>query len=228
MEIYVQSCGVAQEHDYRWLKIPEEGQAYREIPRILRQASRIENGSKVRLTDMYESQEPSIVMARDNGELLLLITALEAMERTKVYGRQVRNSVAWVTQDSEVNKKIASKVAAYAKENWENLRKIVDEAVDFDDKDGFRVNREPLEKYIEDAANINRQDDSIKISSVEPKIDLVYWQTVNPRNIKLTIFLATVIFIALVSVIVLTAQFIIGSYLQEPPQQQQPSPSLIK
>lgn len=228
MEIYVQSCGVAQEHDYRWLKIPQEGQAYPEIPRILRQASRIENGSKVRLTDMYESQEPSIVMARDNGELLLLITALEAMERTKVYGRQVRNSVAWVTQDSEVNKKIASKVAAHARENWENLRKIVDEAVDFDDKYGFRVNREPLEKYIENAADINRQDDSSKTPFLEPQIDLVYWQTENTRNITLTIFFATVIFIALVSVIVLTAQFIIGSYLQEPPPQQQPSPSLAK
>ncbi len=236
MEIYVQSCGIAQEHDYRWLKIPQQGTPYPEIPRILKEASRIDNGSKVRLTDLYESQEPTLMIARDKGELLLLVTALEAVERTKVYRRQVRNSVAWVTEDTEENKQLFNKIATQAKQEWEYLRKVIDGAVDFDDQNGFIVNRELIQHYVEYVDYVedvdrfeegDREYDFIRVSSPQPKIAEIYWNLIddNKPNTKLAIYFSFLSLIILLLVIVLTFYILTGNSAQEPPFYETPSPS---
>lgn len=51
-EVYVQSVGLAKEHDYCWVKVTQEGQHIREIPTILQQARDQDKG---RLTDQYET-----------------------------------------------------------------------------------------------------------------------------------------------------------------------------
>lgn len=232
MEIYVQSCGVAQEHDYRWLKIPQEGEPHLEIPRILREASRIEKRNKVRITDLYESQDPSIVMARDKGELLLLVTALDAVDRTRIYGRQVRNSVAWVTQESQENKQLLTKIATQAKQEWEYLRKVVDDAVDFDDKYGFRVNRQMIEhyieyvEYVEEVEDFHQQNDVMKVSAINPEIEEVYWNIEDvKKSPRFPFFFSLIMLIFLILVIMLTTQILTGANLQDPAPYAYPSPS---
>ncbi|MDP8966142.1 MAG: hypothetical protein M3O33_19600 [Cyanobacteriota bacterium] len=103
IDMYVQSCGISQDQDYHWRKIISQDNQPREIPRILRAATRLENGIKIRLTDKYDSQESTVVLAQDGKELLLFFTAIEAIERTKNYGYQVRNSVALTTNYSYEN-----------------------------------------------------------------------------------------------------------------------------
>ena len=228
MEIYVQSCGISQEHDYRWLKIPEKTQPYPEIPHILREASRIENDTEVRLTDLYDSQEPTVVLVREREELLVLVTALEASDRTKIYGRQVRNSVAWVTQKfDKKNPEILSNIAAYVTENWDYLRKTIDEAVDFDERDGFRVNREPIAEYFEyveyvmDVAkkeDVLQQGDNTQERSTSPKISVVYWDRAKIKKpVNYTLVFSLLLLLIPISTIVLIAKMLSGTDFQEPP-----------
>lgn len=234
MEIYVQSCGVSQDHDYRWLKIPETGQPYSEIPRILKQASGIENGTNVRLTDLYESQEPTIVVARDRRELLLLVTALEATERTRVYGRQVRNSVAWVMQYSKENKQLLINIAAHVRQNWDYLRKAIDEAVEFDDLDGFKVNRKLINKYFKyveslvnvgDIEDVDMQNDITQNSSIGSKISVLYWDSFQ-RNKAVYIFRLFVLFLMLTPLLlsVLITKILTSTNIQDIPMS--PTPAL--
>lgn len=90
LNIYVLSCGVAQEHDYCWCKIRENSQP-KEIPPILI--------NRLRATDYIDSQKPSIILAYSDREYLLLVTALDTSpERTDFMGRRIRNSIAWVAQ----------------------------------------------------------------------------------------------------------------------------------
>ncbi len=83
MAIYVQSCGVSQNNDYRWLKIGENDHISR-IPPILKRPFSIVVGKlekEVFVTDMIDSKTPSIVLARSDRELLLLVTGLKAKKR---------------------------------------------------------------------------------------------------------------------------------------------------
>ncbi|MFB2837575.1 hypothetical protein [Floridanema evergladense] len=165
-DIYVQSCGIAQEHDYHWRKIINNENQPREIPLILKEAIRIEKGSTVRITDKYNSQKPSVVLANHKGKLLLLLTALEAMQRTKIYGRQVRNSIALVTIHSPENEQALREIVNFAEQDWESVRRAIDEAVTTNSENGFEVNRELIEQNL----LINKLENSGNSSSIKPNV----------------------------------------------------------
>ncbi len=119
MKIYIQSRGFSQDYDYCWLP---------EVPPILRQ---------YRISDLIQSESPSVVLGRYDSKLLLLVTGLEASERTDFQGRRIRNSVAWVGEDSEANEQKLRAIAAYALRGL--LDSDLDKAVKFGRESGFDV-----------------------------------------------------------------------------------------
>ncbi|MGQ4650259.1 hypothetical protein [Lyngbya aestuarii] len=127
MEIYVQSRGFSQEDGYRWLP---------QMPSIIKNN---------RINDLIQSEAPSLVLARYDGKLLLLVTSLQAIERKDFRDRSVRNSVAWVVQDSEENEQVLRMIAIRALRDWESLRKDIDETVQFGSEHGFQVFSEKIE-----------------------------------------------------------------------------------
>jgi hypothetical protein len=172
IDMYVQSCGISQDQDYHWRKIISQDNQPREIPRILREATRLENGIQIRLTDKYDSQEPTIVLAQDSNELLLLATAMEALERTKIHGYQVRNSVALTTPYSYENEQLLRKIVVQAQQNWEELKNAIDEAVQSDSDAGFGVNPQRIKQYI---GKVQNQVSDSKVSPQNPQIKVVWW-----------------------------------------------------
>jgi hypothetical protein len=94
MVIYVQSRGLTQDHDYRWLKVDGNHQTP-VIPELL---NRPIEGTQITPVDLIDSQKFSIVLFRFGNELTLLITGLKAGEdRIDFAGRTIRNSL--VIQD---------------------------------------------------------------------------------------------------------------------------------
>lgn len=126
MKIYVQSRGFSQDDDYCWQPEP---------PVIL-----ITN----RINDLIQSESPSVVLARYNGELLLLVTGLESIERTDFRGRIIRNSVVWVGEDSEENEQKLRAIAASALGDL--LKDYIDSAVTFGGEDGFEVDFDAIDQ----------------------------------------------------------------------------------
>lgn len=144
MAIYVQSRGISQENDYRWLRI-KKNTHLPEIPPILKRPIPGKSGNIMRVTDLIDSQKPSIVVARSDGELLLLVTALKAREeRTDFMGRPIRNSVAWVDQDTEENERIFRSLTVRALRG--ELETEVDRAISIEGEYGFSVDLEAIKK----------------------------------------------------------------------------------
>lgn len=204
IDMYIQSCGISQDQDYHWRKIISQDNQPREIPRLLRAATCIENGIQIRLTDKYDSQEPTVVLAQVGNELLLLVTAIVAIERTKNHGYQVRNSVALTTTYSDENKQLLRQIVVQVKQNWEELRNAIDEAVQSDSDAGFRVSPERIKQYI---GNVQNQVSDSKVSPQNPQIKVVWWgiseqvekgdAKKNPQYIILAICLLLILILAL-------------------------------
>lgn len=137
MAIYLQSRGISQDCDYRWLKLRENSQVP-EIPPVLKRPIPVNRDQQVRVSDLIDSQMPSIVLARSDGELLLLVTGLAARaERTDFMGRRIRNSIAWVYPDSNDNERIIRSLAIRALIG--DLEAAVDQAVNIGGEYGFEV-----------------------------------------------------------------------------------------
>lgn len=132
MTIYIQSCGKSQDHDYAWLKIEDNDRQEPEIPHALK---------AIKPEELIDSQNPSIILARSGGYLLLLATALDTQDgRTDFMGRQIRNSIAWVEEDSSVSRQLFRKLAIQALKG--KLKDDIQQAVDnvADSRYGFRAN----------------------------------------------------------------------------------------
>lgn len=128
MEFYVQSRGVAQEHDYCWL---DENHNIIEAHPLVKKAK-----------DLIESEAPSVVLARNSGELLLLVTGLKSSERKDYRGRTIRNSVAWIAQDTDENECTLRAIAARALLG--SLETEIDGAVKSGGEKGFEVSFEKI------------------------------------------------------------------------------------
>ena len=138
MEIYVKSRGFAQEEGYCWL---------RETPSIL---------TLNRVSDCIQTESPSLVLGRYNGRLLLLITGLEARGRNDFRDRAIRNSIAWVAEDSAANEQQLRAIAVRAlrtflEEKQDGLDAEIDQAIPVGGPDGFTVNWELLKGLAESA-----------------------------------------------------------------------------
>lgn len=120
MKIYIQSRGFAQDNGYHWLP---------EMPSILTTESVLEK---------IQVEAPSVVLGRYQNKLLLLITGIES-DRIDFRDRTIRNSVAWVTTDSQHNERQLRAIAIRALRDWNSLRHDINRAIEFDHRDGFHV-----------------------------------------------------------------------------------------
>lgn len=156
MTIYVQSRGFSQDDDYCWLP---------EFPPIIR-----EN----RVNDLIQSESFSVVLARYSQKLLLLVTGLIAQERTDFRGRRIRNSVAWVLEDSEASERKLRAIAASALRD--SLTASINSAIKFGGEHGFEVSLDDLERLnLEEVHNFQPIVDS-KVGQNSQKLrhDLAY------------------------------------------------------
>lgn len=112
MEIYVQSCGMAQNKGYRWIK---ESQQIVETPDSIQEVE-----------ELIESEANSIVLARKQNKLLLLVTGLES-SRKDYRGRRILNSVAWITEDSSGEEEKLRAIAVNALQG--KLQGSIDKAI---------------------------------------------------------------------------------------------------
>ncbi|MCC5631918.1 hypothetical protein LC613_29960 [Nostoc sphaeroides CHAB 2801] len=126
MEIYVQSAGVSQEHDYSWQKITDNGQTPTNEPSQIR-------GFKY----LLENESPSLLLARDAGKLILLVTGMKASQRKDYRGRTIRNTVAWICQDTEENEQKLRGIAVISLRA--ELDNKIDNAINNGGEYGFEV-----------------------------------------------------------------------------------------
>ena len=149
MKIYVQSRGRGQDEDYCWLRVTavseasaQENRQYLEVPAPI-----------AKVSNLIQSESPSLVLARYDEELLLLLTGMEAKERTDLRGRKIRNSVAWVGADSEDNEQKLRAIAASFLQDL--LSEDIDKAVKFGGQYGFEVSEPAILEMeaIEKASN---------------------------------------------------------------------------
>ncbi|MCU0551587.1 MAG: hypothetical protein MUC48_19765 [Leptolyngbya sp. Prado105] len=138
MIIYVQSRGNSQEHDYRWLEVRKNSQRP-SIPPLLKD---------LKVEELIESQKPSIVLARSGKYLLLLVTALESREeRTDFTRRQIRNSVAWVSEEKPEIEQLFRAIAVRALRG--ELAADIDKAISIAGEYGFEVDSERLQHLVD-------------------------------------------------------------------------------
>ena len=147
MRIYVQSRGKPQDKDYTWLKA-EKNRLYREIPPILKRIS---------IAEFIDSRKYSIVVARNDTELVFLVTGLFS-ERNDFMNRQIRNSVACVVHDNLENESIIRSLAVLALENKEKLEKEVNEAV-------YETEPDSEYEFNFDVKKISQLSESIQLKS---------------------------------------------------------------
>ncbi|MFP4693305.1 MAG: hypothetical protein ACLFM2_05510 [Halothece sp.] len=175
MKIYVQSRGKPQNKDYTWLK-SEENHLYREIPPILKRIS---------IAKLIDSRKYSIVVARDDGELVLLVTGLSS-QRNDFMNRQIRNSVAWVVDDNPENEKIIRSLAVCVLTDREKVENEVNEAVNETEANSdyeFNVNSEKINQLsdikVESYSNPN-EDNYIGSYSIELQQEIGLELQTNP------------------------------------------------
>ena len=89
MEIYIQSRGIDQDHGYNWIN---EEQKIVYNPEIIQ-----------KFKHLLQTEKESLLLARDQGNLLLLVTGIVSANRIDYQQRPIRVSVAWVCEDSEEN-----------------------------------------------------------------------------------------------------------------------------
>ncbi len=159
MDIYVQTCGLHPKQDYCWMKILQQENQLKDNPPLLLKV-KDKSGQQGLITDFYDSEAASIILAKGESKSILVITALKAGNRSQIYGRPVRNSVAFISEDERNLQKIADR----ASHNWDAITAEIDRAVDFDDEYGFKVDRQLIEEYIK---NIIKQDLSDNLSNIQ-------------------------------------------------------------
>ncbi|MBE9166342.1 hypothetical protein IQ238_01925 [Pleurocapsales cyanobacterium LEGE 06147] len=139
MVIYVQSRGISQDNDYRWLKIQKDKQLC-ENPQLLIEPI---NSAGTKPVDLIDSQKFSLILARSHQNLLLLVTGLKTREeRTDFMGRKIRNSVIWFYHDDPENEQKIRAIAVLALRG--ELEAEVDRAINIEGEYGFEVNFEKI------------------------------------------------------------------------------------
>ncbi|MDJ0728328.1 MAG: hypothetical protein QNJ38_24815 [Prochloraceae cyanobacterium] len=195
MDIYVQSCGLHPKQDYCWLKIVQTDDHLPDNPPLLVQVED-ENGQSGLITDFYYSETPSIVLAKGQDRSILVITALLAGDRSKLYGRTIRNSIAIVSPKTELLQKIAARAA----QNWDDFTDRIDRAVNFDDESGFKVDLPQIKSYLDNNNESSQTlDDLTKIIEI---IELNIAEEVKKKRPKIMLILQIIAAIALILIIV--------------------------
>ncbi len=168
MQIYIESRGLSQDDDYRWLKVTKDSQTRvdkEDLPTIIQEANQL-----------IDSESASIVLSRKNNSLLFLLTSIEPVDRVDFAHRQIRISVAWLMPDSLDNQRILRMLAATALDTEERqyLTTEISQAVILGGELGFQVNFEYIQKLTNISAAKNLLQDKLpnttkKIAEISPK-----------------------------------------------------------
>lgn len=147
MEIYVQSSGYSPDFGYCWM---------RELPPYL---------SKV--SSYIQNDSPSLVLARFDGNLFLLVTDLSSTDKKDFRDRPIRHSVAWVCDENDENEKTLRAIAYRVLKHRVDLTEEVDQLIQLDREKGFTFEEsqfENLAKSILLSFKSNVPDNTIKIA----------------------------------------------------------------
>ncbi|MEB3828553.1 hypothetical protein [Phormidium sp. CCY1219] len=167
MEIYVRSRGFSQENGYCW--VPQ-------TPSIL---------TTNRVTELIQSEAHSLVLARYGRQLLLLVTGLEAKGRLDFRDRKIRNSIAWVGEDSPETSTQLRAIAVRALRSFleadkaDNLDADIDRAIVFGGADGFQVSWEELSRLsdnlprMQSSGNLEREREELATDKVGNNCDFL-------------------------------------------------------
>lgn len=145
MDIYIRSRGFEQNNDYRWLQVTKDNQE---------RVDRLPCLFDKEVFNLIQSEAPSIVIARRNEKLLLLLTGIRPEGRRDFCGRQIRISIAWISENSKDNERVFRMLAVRALEEEEQffLTQEVSEAVPLEGEYGFQGNFE----YLLQLANVEK------------------------------------------------------------------------
>jgi hypothetical protein len=123
MKVYLQSAGNSPDFDYAWQQ---------EVPSFLS-----------RISGYIQSESPSVVLCRFDGQLFLLVTALESATKKDFAGRVIRHSVAWICEDNDDNEMLLRAISVEALQGVFSSK--VDKLVDLDRKTGFTFREEDFQ-----------------------------------------------------------------------------------
>ena len=131
MQIYINSSGVAPEHDYRWMRVDDGDQA---APPLL-------DSEQIKV--LREEERFSVVLVRSSAALGLLATGLKTDGRSDYTHRLIRNTVACISDTSE--ERVIRGIAVSALQG--ELDGLIDQAVqsNVDVPLGFEVSPELID-----------------------------------------------------------------------------------
>ncbi|MDY7007840.1 MAG: putative Ig domain-containing protein [Cyanobacteriota bacterium] len=140
--IYVQSRGISQDYDYQWKEISFDNntQDIVDYPPLVKS-----------FKDLLDSKAPSLLLARSENQLLLLITDIPS-QRKDYRERTIRNSVAWIGADKDEDEQILRALAIRGLqsilEQDTSFQEEINNAVKSDTNKGFIVNGEAIQAEI--------------------------------------------------------------------------------
>jgi hypothetical protein len=140
MDIYVESR--TKNADYYWVSQSTAPEKVHTVPSIIQSVTKFNGDKDLKL--IHES-EPSIVLLRSQGELLLLVSGLQTKRQDKDR-RYIRNSIAWVGEKTD--EPILRDIAALVLKN--NLQILENLVVESSNSSGelFEVNWQAIEQLI--------------------------------------------------------------------------------
>ncbi|MBD1867166.1 hypothetical protein H6F93_02890 [Leptolyngbya sp. FACHB-671] len=130
MEIFIQSRGFSRKQDYIWLKVSPDGMEPLEPPLYSL------------VIDSTELRDFSVVLGRWNGQLCLLVAGLKS-DRKDIAHRPIRNSVMWVSQNSQ-DESTFRVLASYALKSQistssnQSLQQEIDKVIQVRESYGFQ------------------------------------------------------------------------------------------
>jgi WD40 repeat protein len=139
MEIfYIQSAGISQEQDYSWQKISNNCQQAEDEPELVREFKHLLN-----------TQAYSILVGRKRQQLILLVTGMKASQRQDYRGRNLRNSIAFITDETSENEKEIRRLTIAALNH--ELETPVDKAITSGGRCGFEVDFQKIKILINES-----------------------------------------------------------------------------
>lgn len=135
--IYVQNRGVSQDYDYQWkeIRFNNNTQCVVDYPPLVKS-----------FKDLLDSKAPSLLLARSENKLLLLITDIPS-QRKDYRERTIRNSVAWIgeAQDEQILTALAIRGLKSILGQDTSFKEEINNAVEPNEKEGFRVKEKALQ-----------------------------------------------------------------------------------
>ena len=166
-----------------WRYIESEEHQPSEVPSLLkRKILNNENHEHPLIVDdLLDVVKPSLLIFRDgqDNKLLLEVTGIESPKRSERMGRKVLNSIVFVADDNIEREEEIRKIAVNAIESFlgrnKSFQKMIEDAIDFDGLEEFRVDVSVLEEYAKKLSSVNSKINT----KIDANLDLAsdkYWQ----------------------------------------------------